>query len=325
MFVFSDGSPLSELESETQRGEALEHIIALMQRHHIALADIQTRLEAAGTSAPPASRLLVTVLSYIGGIFIFAGIAIFIGLQWQGLNSAARVIITLGPGVSAFAMAMIALRDERYQRLAMPLLLISAVLQPTGMMVAFAEYASGNDAEVAACVTASTFAVQYGFTLKRWQASLMAWLTVFFASAAFGFAMDLAGLSSNAIALALGLGWLSLGTATVSGPHTMLSAQLYVIGCWAALAGLFDLVEGSWAEVAFVAAVCALVYLGVWARSRALNLATTIAFLAYTAYFTSRYFAESIGWPIALILIGLSMLGISAAALQIDRNYLRRT
>ncbi len=325
MFAFSDGSRLSELESETQRSEALEHIIALMQHHHINLADIQTRLEAAGTSAPPASRLLVTVLSYIGGIFVFAGVAIFIGLQWQGLNSAARVIITLGPGVSAFAMAMIALRDERYQRLAMPLLLISAVLQPTGLMVAFAEYTSGNDAEVAACVTASTFAVQYGFTLIRWQVSLMAWLTVFFASAAFGFAMDLAGVSSNAIALALGLGWLSLGTATVSGRHTMLSAQLYVIGCWAALAGLFDLVEGSWAEVAFVAAVCALVYLGVWARSRALNLATTIAFLAYTAYFTSRYFAESIGWPIALILIGLSMLGISAAALQIDRNYLRRT
>jgi hypothetical protein len=117
---------------------------------------------------------------------------------------------------------------------------------------------------------------------------------------------------------------LSLGTATVSGRHTILSAQLYVFGCWATLAGLFDLVEGSWAEVVFVAAVCALVYLGVWARSRALNLATTIAFLAYTAYFTSRYFADSIGWPIALILIGLSMIGISAASLQIDRNYLRR-
>ena len=296
-----------------------------MQRHHIAVAEIQTRLEAESTAASAASGLLVTVLSYIGGIFVFAGIAIFIGLQWGGLNSAARVIITLGPGITAFTMAMIAFADERYQRLAMPLLLISAVLQPTGLMVAFAEYAGGNDAEVAACITASTFAVQYGFTLRRWQESLVAWLTVFFASAAFGFAMDLAGVSSTGVALALGLGWLSLGTATVSGRHSILSAQLYIFGCWAALAGLFDLVEGSWAEVLFVAAVCALVYLGVWARSRALNLANTIAFLAYTAYFTSRYFAESIGWPIALIMIGLLMIGISAAALQIDRNYLRKT
>ena len=316
---------MTEPESEIQRTEALERIIALMQRHHIAVAEIQTRLEAESTAASAASGLLVTVLSYIGGIFVFAGIAIFIGLQWGGLNSAARVIITLGPGITAFTMAMIAFTDARYQRLAMPLLLISAVLQPTGLMVAFAEYASGNDAEVAACITASTFAVQYGFTLRRWQESLVAWLTVFFASAAFGFAMDLAGVSPTGVSLALGLGWLSLGTATVTGRHTILSSQLYIFGCWAALAGLFDLVEGSWAEVLFVAAVCALVYLGVWARSRALNLANTIAFLAYTAYFTSRYFAESIGWPIALIMIGLLMIGISAAALQIDRNYLRKT
>ena len=152
---------------------------------------------------------------------------------------------------------------------------------------------------------------------------MIAWLTIFFASSATGIAMDLAGIDHNAIWLALGLSWLSLGTATVRGRHWVLSAQLYMFGCWAALGGLFDLVEGTWAEVLFVAAACGLVYLGVWARSRALNLASTVALLAYTTYFTSRYFADSIGWPIALILIGASMIVISMAALKIDRRYLR--
>ena len=104
----------------------------------------------------------------------------------------------------------------------------------------------------------------------------------------------------------------------------MLTAQLFFVGCWAFLWGLFEWVEGTWAELLFVVAVCGMVYLGVWARSRILNLASTVALLAYTAYFTGRYFADSVGWPIALIVIGLLMLAISALALRIDRNYLRK-
>ncbi len=296
-----------------------------MRAHQLSVADVQAKLATDEAAAAEPSGLVVQVLSYIGGIFVFAGIAIFVGLQWQGLNSAARVIITLGPGVTAFALAALAFTDVRYQRAAMPLLLISAVLQPTGMMVAFAEYGSGGDAQLAALITALTFAVQFGVAARRWTETVVLWLTVFFASAAVGLGMDMAGVPEAGIALALGLGWLSLGTATLKSRHTMLTPQLYVLGAWAALWGLFDVVEGSWAEAVFVAGACGLVYLGVWARSRALNIASTIALLAYTAYFTSRYFADSVGWPIALIVIGLLMIAISAAALKIDRRYLRKT
>jgi len=315
---------VTESRPDTDREAALADIAALMRHHHISMAELQARLSLDQADDAGPSSLVVRVLSYIGGIFVFAGIAIFVGLQWEGLNSAARVIITLGPGVSAFALAALAFGDERYQNTAMPMLLISAVLQPTGMMVAFAEYGGGGDAQMAAFITAVTFALQFGFAFRRWRETLIAWLTVFFASAAFGLGMDMAGVPEAGIALALGLGWLSLGTAALSGRHAVLSAQCYVVGCWAALWGLFDLVEGSWAELLYVIAVCGLVYLGVWARSRALNIASTIGLLAYTAYFTSRYFADSVGWPIALILIGLLMIGISAAALQIDRRYLRQ-
>ena len=320
---------MSEPGNASDRDATLAEIAALMQRHHITAAELQdflTKVSAPTTGqSPRAGSLLVRVLSYIGGLFVFAGIAIFIALQWEALNSASRVIITFGSGVAGFIMAVIALSDTRYQHLTLPLLLISAVLQPTGMMVAFAEYGSGGDPEVAALVTAATFAVQFGFTFMRWRQTAMAWLTTFFTSAAFGFGADLAEVPQAGIALALGLGWLSLGLATVQGRYALLSTQLFLIGCWASLWGLFDLVEGGWAEVLFVAAACGLVYLGVWCRSRALNLASAVALLAYTGYFTGHYFADSIGWPIALILIGLVMIAISAAALRIDRSLLRHT
>ena len=133
-----DGLTLSDADPRNEREAAIAQIVALMRHHQISVEEVHARLATDAAEATASGKLVVRALSYIGGIFIFAGIAIFIGLQWGGLNSLARVIITLGPGLCAFTLAMLALNDERYQRLAMPLLLISAVLQPTGLMVAFA-------------------------------------------------------------------------------------------------------------------------------------------------------------------------------------------
>jgi uncharacterized membrane protein YoaT (DUF817 family) len=59
-------------------------------------------------------------------------------------------------------------------------------------------------------------------------------------------------------------------------------------------------------------------------HSRALLAVATLAILAYTGWFTSEHFADSIGWPLALIAFGIFMIALSAAAYRIDRDYLRR-
>jgi hypothetical protein len=60
-------------------------------------------------------------------------------------------------------------------------------------------------------------------------------------------------------------------------------------------------------------------------HSRSLLAVATLAILAYTGWFTGEHFAESIGWPLALIAFGILMIGLSAAAYRIDRDYLRKT
>jgi uncharacterized membrane protein YbhN (UPF0104 family) len=50
----------------------------------------------------------------------------------------------------------------------------------------------------------------------------------------------------------------------------------------------------------------------------------TLAVLAYTGYFTGEHFADLIGWPLTLIAFGLLMIGLSAVAWRIDRDYVRR-
>ena len=49
--------------------------------------------------------VLVRVLGFLGGTFVFAGIGVFIALQWDDMNSAARIVVTLGSGLAAFILA----------------------------------------------------------------------------------------------------------------------------------------------------------------------------------------------------------------------------
>jgi hypothetical protein len=309
---------MSEVE-QSERSGALESVRRQIERYGFTAEELY----------PPASdedgrsSLLVKVLSYLGGMFVFAGIAIFIALQWDAMASAARVIVTLGSGVVCFVLSLLAAADDRYRGAAIPLMLIAAVLEPTGIMVALYEFGSGGDEQVAALLTAGAMGAQFLLTYTRYKLTTVLLVATFFASAAWGLALDLADFDFSLIALSSGLGWLLLGLHFNRGAHDAITPPLFLLGCWGALYGLFDMVEDSVLELGFLAAACALTYLGVWARSRALNFGSTIAILAYTAYFTGEHFADSVGWPIALIVIGLLMIGISALALRIDRKYLR--
>jgi hypothetical protein len=97
----------------------------------------------------------------------------------------------------------------------------------------------------------------------------------------------------------------------------------YFFGAIAFLYGLFELVESTLLEIAFLAVAAGFVYLSALLRSRTLLFVSTLAILGYTGWFTGQHFADSIGWPIALIFFGLFMIGLSTLAFRIDRTYVR--
>jgi len=166
------------------RGRALEQIVSLAHEHRLTIADIGAALTDQPKTAPEsrARVLIVRALGYLGGTFVFAGIAAFIALQWNSMNSAARVIITLGPGIAACALAVLSSRDLRFDKAVAPLFLIAAVLAPTGLIVAFNEFGSGGDARWAALTTAGVVAVQFAAFFSVLRRSMLLFLTVFFAT-----------------------------------------------------------------------------------------------------------------------------------------------
>jgi hypothetical protein len=316
---------MSTAEGDPRR-EALGEIARLAREHGLTRREIAHALaEDATARGEGRGGVVVRVLAYLGGIFVFAGIGVFVVIHWDEMNSAARIVVTLGSGVAAFVLALIAAADVRYEKATTPLFLIAAALEPTGMMVTFNEFSRGGDWHYASLVTAGTVALQYGLVFRKLDRGTLLFVTLFFGLAFAWVAMDLLDMDPKLIGLTLGASMLLLSMGIDHTRHAAITPPWYLLGSMGFLYALFDLVEGSAVEIVFLAAACGLVYVSVLAHSRTLLFTSTIAILSYTGYFTGKHFAHSVGWPIALVAFGLAMIGLSALALRIDRRYLRPT
>lgn len=325
------------------RAGALEDVVRLARQHGLTIDEIADALGAtpdtgglaarttpASTPAvgavPGAARgrgVLVRVLGFLGGTFVFAGVGVFIALQWDAMNSAARVVVTLGLGVSAFALASLARRDPRVERATTPLYLVAAALEPVGMLVAFDEFGSGGDWRWASLATAGAMAVQFGLAFVVARRSTLLFLCFSFATLALWTCLDLADLDGTLVALTVGATLILAAIWADRSGYRDVTPLWYFLGSASFLAAVFDFVESTPLELTFVGVAAAFVYLSVVVRSRTVLVVSTLAILSYTGWFTAEHFAESIGWPLALVGFGLVMIGLSALAVRLDRDYVR--
>ena len=315
-------------DSSDDRATALATIADLARRHGFTVADIAAAIggpASAPVTAPARRNLVVRVLGFLGGTFVFAGLGTFIALQWDGMSSAVRVLVTLGSGLTAFGMAIALHAARRFDTAVTALLLIAAVLEPTGMFVAFDEYGSGGDWRWASLVTFGAVAAQFGLAFKPLRRSTALFFTVAYATIFWATALDLADADGNVIAIVIGIALLLLAVRVDRTPYRDITSAWYFFGGVFFLAGLFDAVERTTFEILFLLTAIGLVYLSAAVRSRMLLFVSTLAILAYVGWFTSEHFADSIGWPLALMAFGIFMIGLSALAVRIDRKYVRVT
>jgi hypothetical protein len=314
---------------QDDRTQALDEIAAIAARHAITAEDIARRL---GSSSAPAESavssrrqaVLVRVLAFIGGTFVFAGIGVFIALRWDTMTPGARVVVTLGSGIALFVLAILAGRDLRFEKASTPLLLVAAALEPTGMLVAFDEFGAGRDWHLAGIVTSVTMAGQFLATFTASRGSTPLFLTMSFAALFWWTTLDYLDVDGDVIAVVLGASMLAAALGINRTPHRDITPPWFFAGAAAFLGGLFALLESTPIDIAFIAAAAGFVYLSVLEHSRTLLFVAIVSILAYTAWFTSEHFAESIGWPLALIAFGIFMIGLSTLALRIDREYVRK-
>jgi hypothetical protein len=115
----------------TTKAQALATIVDLTRTHQISLADITSALGRPEIEANKKDALTLTRLfSYLGGIFILAGLSAFITLNWDYLNTAARILVTLGPGIICLILAVVMTTQKNNNKNIPVLIILSALLQP---------------------------------------------------------------------------------------------------------------------------------------------------------------------------------------------------
>ncbi len=134
--------------------------------------------------------------------------------------------------------------------------------------------------------------------------------------------LDLLGVDEDLIALILGASTVSFCIGLERTPYKAMNPVWYLFGSAWFFYGLFELVEHSVIEIAYLAFACGGVFLSTWVRSRTLLFVSTVAILAYIAYFTSQHFQDSLGWPLVLIMLGLIFIALSALAIRINKRYI---
>ena len=307
----------------TAKREALDQIVKIARAHGLTPADLKTAFEETSPGSERFSgSLLGRILGYLGGTFIFAGLGVFVVLNWDVMNSAARIIITLGSGITAFIMAIVASADERYANVKTPLYLIAAALQPVGILVAIDEFSSAGDWHYAALLTAGIMGFQQAAVFWQKRDTTLLFTTLVFALWFFGVALDFVDIKDDFIALILGISTLSLCTGLERTTFRGMTPFWYLAGSGLFFHGLFELVQRTAFELVFLAFACAGVFLSTYVRSRTMFFVCTIAILAYISYFTAEHFQDSLGWPLVLILLGLVFIALSAMAMRINRRYI---
>ena len=75
-------------------------------------------------------------------------------------------------------------------------------------------------------------------------------------------------------------------------------------------------------ELIYPGLVFGALFLSVHIKSKAFLTWGTLFLMAYILKITSEYFSSGLGWPLALVIAGLAMIGVGYMSLSLKKKYL---
>ena len=233
--------------------EALQDIVALVKHNSISLDEIRHALETPPRLASkPSSSVLSKLLGYIGGIFVFAGIGVFISMYWDDFGSAARVIVTLGAGLMAFIMGLVCLSDKRYDKAVTPLFIISSIMQPMGILVMLQEYSSGGDARHGLIFMSAYMLIQQGALFWAKRLSVLAFSAILFGCILIANLLDVWNWDGEMIGMIIGVSLICIAYALQKSKNLAIAPFWYFVGGIILMWSVFEVVKNTPLELLYL-------------------------------------------------------------------------
>ncbi len=320
---------LSFIEEQINQGKITKDDLAQITK--------ESRSETEHNSPTPtkeeSSKKIIITFYVIGAIIAIAGVTILVGQHWNEIGFIGRVLVSLGISLVAYISAMIL--NKPHQRIASQVLfMISAVLAPLGAYVLL-DHANIDitlSVQVATSLVLSIiFAtalfvskknvltlITVGFATWLYYATLMYMFNFSYYNADF---LKWASMLLGASYILIAYGYGSITKALEKNDlreKRAVANMLYGVGTLAILAagisvgGIFDLV--------FIAFIFAAFYGSVYLKSRGMLNLAALFLIMHIIKLTSKYFVGSIGWSLALIVVGFLMIGVGYMTYGLNRK-----
>lgn len=323
---------LRELESSMQKGEILKEEVA-------ALIGSSSQTEGVQTVTSEGQKKnfsidVTNILYGIGGLVIFAGVIALVFQNWDSFNGIARIGITLGMALVLYVSSVL-LRYQAYDVLSQVMSAVSYALLPLGIGVTLYELdiePSSLQISIIATIltlftTTSYFFVKKGvvhllFALIFGTVTLYSYMATI--DETFSSNLGDAYLYLTAvIGIAYGLFAYTLKESPLDHGHARLSKLLFSLGALGVLIPAISL-GGIW-DILFVFVVVGTFLGSVYLHSRGMLVLSSLFLIFYLFKITAQYFAGSIGWPVALIFIGIITIAVAVVTFKLNQKYFGQT
>ncbi len=307
-----------------------------LQRNIIKPEDVNSILRFYNLSSPNLTNVenkkgldFGKIFSLIGGLVVFLGFASLVGIYWRDMNSIMKVISTLGVGLFIFSIGSYLTIETKQRFTSLALHLIPPILISYGLSILVFDVIFGNSAPyglmlifsflISFLVFGLYFAADYWipsklFSFVAWIAGTTAyWYFVFFMIDTLHISNFL--LYENKIFAIFGLIYCSLifgilylndnnNSKKVFNDIVTFGAVSYL------LCNIFWFISNNFIlETLFGLVLFLTIYLSVKINKVAILLSGIIGIVFYIGYMSSRYFHDTLGWPISIIIIGLGLIG----------------
>jgi len=303
----------------SNKSSALEQIAMLVAQNKISIKEIARTIERNAEHSAKKNRDVAVLgdtkklFVHVGSVLIFAGIATYIGIYWKDLNSIARIMLTLGTGVSLYVIAMLLFSFQAYKSLSSPIFLIATLYQLIGLFVLANEFNFFvfESSYLVILAILSLMSVQQRATYFLTRQAAPQFFSIIFAALSFTVLFDKLSVNYHLSNLTIATSIMLVSYAIVDKKQPILRAFLLLISSSIILFSSFELLSGRPYEVIYLIINAGILYVGIQIKSKLVQIVSTLALLSYVFYYSFKHFPESTSWPIGMVATGIIAFIIS--------------
>ncbi len=279
---------------------------------------------------------LSEIMYYIGGGIVFLGICVLAYQNWDNFSSFIRIFVTLGSFIEAYVVGTLLYRYENLKKISQAFFLIAGCLAPLALNVVFKESGMDTSADSLQVLIYLISTSVFLGSLWFFRQTILLFFGIIFATALFHFLVNL--LTGQNLTyqdsekvlqytfLVEGLAWMLIGYYLKNSLFKAITGTLYGFGVLAFLGSAMAL--GGWSpnqnafwELVYPLLVFGVIFLSVYVKSKSFLVFGSLFLIGYILKLTGEYFSSGLGWPLALVLAGLAIMGVGYWAVKLNKQY----